>query len=220
MTKKLQALFTNFGWKVVAVAIAAGLWWLLLREPELVAVRMLPVLLKRPPADLVLAANPGPVQVELAGPVSLLEETQFRGAAVVLDLGGVREPGERTFTLTAQDIDLPTGATFRRVVPSQLQLRFETRVRREVPVRLRVGTPPAAAFRLLEPQLDPAAVTVSGPGSRVAALAFVETDPVDLGGLSGETRLRAAVALGDPHLTLEGVTAVVVTVKVAPARAQ
>lgn len=220
MIKKVRALFTNFGWKVVAVAIAAVLWSVLLREPELVAIRTLPVLLKSPPAELVLTANPGPVHVEIAGPVGLLEETQFRGAAVVLDLSGVREPGERTFTLTAQDVDLPIGATFRRVVPSQLKLLFETRVRRQVPVRLRVGTAPAPAFRLLEPQLDPAAVTVSGPSSRVAALSFLETDPVDLGALNGETRLQTAVALGDPHLTLEGATVVAVTVKVAPARAQ
>ena len=80
-TSLRRALFTNFGWKVVAVAIATLLWYLLLREAELVAIRTVPVLLKNPPAELILTSSPGPVQVEVAGPVAVLEEAQFRGAA-------------------------------------------------------------------------------------------------------------------------------------------
>ena len=219
-TSLRRALFTNFGWKVVAVAIATLLWYLLLREAELVAIRTVPVLLKNPPAELILTSSPGPVQVEVAGPVAVLEEAQFRGAAAVLDLGGIRTAGERTFTLRPQDFDLPLGAAFRRVTPSQLRLTFETRARRDVPVKLRVGAAPAAGWQVVDVRLEPASVTISGPRSRVAAVAFAETDPVDFSGITGETRLSANVALGDGQVTLESAPSVIVTAKVAAGRAQ
>jgi YbbR domain-containing protein len=221
MTQKLRkTLFTNFGWKVVAVVIAALLWWVFLREQELVAMRTIPVLLKNAPAQLVLMQHPGPVQVEIAGPVALLEETQFRGAAVILDLAGVREPGERSFTLGPADLDLPLGTTFRRVVPSQIRLTFEARIQREVAIRLRVGAPPPPGFALADPVLIPATAVVSGPRSRVEPLGYIETDPVDLSGLTGERELTATLALGDPYLALESAPAVTVRARAAPVRAQ
>jgi len=77
------------------------------------------------------------VHIELRGPAGKLSAARLSDTAVLLDLASVRSPGERTFTISPSSLSLPVGVTFLRAVPSQLRLRFDRIMSKEVPVQVR-----------------------------------------------------------------------------------
>lgn len=98
MTKVWRVLTRNFGWKLLSVGLAVLLWIAVEGEPELVTVQNAPVFYRNVEPSLALVANPPPtVRVELRGPSNVLGPNNLANVAVLVDLAGVTEPGERVF---------------------------------------------------------------------------------------------------------------------------
>jgi hypothetical protein len=128
----------NFWWKLVSVLLAILLWYAVEGEPELVTSRALPLYFERLPADLLLTAEaPSSVRVEMRGPSGKLSPSSLSDAAFRLDLSPVNAPGERTFTLSSANLNLPSGVTFLRAAPSQPHLAFDRNLGKDVPVEIR-----------------------------------------------------------------------------------
>src|SRR5690349_11380656 len=134
----LKSLVThNFGLKVLALCAACGLWFNIASEPQLATIVSVPVDYKNFPKDLVISSNiVDSVEVEARGPASRLREMQEAHTAAVIDFATVHEPGERTFTLTGEQVRPPRGVTLIRVIPEQLRFRFEHQITGRVPVEV------------------------------------------------------------------------------------
>jgi len=131
----------------------------------------------------------------------------------LLDLTGINRPGERTFSV-AENLDLPSGVALERAVPAQVRLRMERRLRKEVPVLVKFGTPPPPGYVVHFHHVLPATVHVVGPESRVRAVAAVETDPIDLGDTMKMEEFSVPTFVSDPQVRVEGSGRVVVRVEV------
>ena len=119
----------NFAWKAVSIALAFLLWFMLVGEPELVAIQPVPLLYRNLPANLLLSSDaPDQVRAELRGPSGRLTRDTLAEVFASVDLSGVVKPGTQTFTLSATDFTLPQGVTFLRTVPSQVSLSFDRSV--------------------------------------------------------------------------------------------
>jgi hypothetical protein len=123
----MKGLFlNNLGWKLLSLAIAIGLWFVMFGGPRYDATVSAPLQLEQAPAALEIGADrPQFVTVEVRGPARVLNRAALSGAVVTLDLSSVDKPGDRAFTITQADVNLPAGVEFVRATPARIQLRFQ-----------------------------------------------------------------------------------------------
>jgi YbbR domain-containing protein len=167
------------------------------------------------PRDVTIASSlPDHVDVEVSGSPRKLALERFQMAAVLLDLSGIAQPGQKTFTLNASNVILPDGVVFRRAVPSQLQLLFDRTAVRELEPRVNISQPPPEGYQVTRKEVSPSRLVVTGPERRMRDLEFVQTDPIDLSGVVGEREFRVAAAVTDPQVRFVSPTLVTVRITV------
>jgi hypothetical protein len=204
----------NFWWKLVSVLLAILLWYAVEGEPELVTSRALPLYFERLPADLLLTAEaPSSVRVEMRGPSGKLSPSSLSDAAFRLDLSPVNAPGERTFTLSSANLNLPSGVTFLRAAPSQLHLAFDRNMGKDVPVEIRFAGTPPAGFQIVRQEVSPTVLRIAGPEKHVKAIDMAHTDAIDVTTLTGDATLRVNTFVEDSQVRLE--SSPIVTVKLS-----
>ena len=214
----IQLLTRNIGWKLLSVAIAVALWVGVAREPELATSLSAPVQFRNMPEDLDFSsAVPDRVQLEVRGQSGRLSRENLADVAVVLDLSDTH-PGERTFTIRDSGLNLPSGVSFYRSIPSQLTLRFEHVISRDAAVKPLFEHLPQD-YRIQSVNLQPSEVRIRGPEQRVRKIDAVPTDPIDLSGVVGPKEIRTHVNVGDPQVRLESQVVITVKIQVALQRA-
>jgi YbbR domain-containing protein len=175
-------VFAHFGYKVVSLALALGLWWAVSNDPVAEVEVSVPIEFHRIPVSLEISSvNIPEAQVRVRGPERVIHGMRPQEVHVEVDLSGVK-PGERTFDLTAQQVHLPMELEVMQVVPGQVRLSFDVGMTREVEVRPRVIGTFAPGYRIADVRSEPPKISISGPKQRVQALEAATTDPVDASG--------------------------------------
>ncbi len=209
----LGRLTRNLGWKFLSMALAVVLWYAVVGEPELATSVSAPVEYKNIPADLEMSSDVlDRVRLEVRGPSGKLHAADLANMEVVLDLATVHQPGERTFTIQQWNVNLPSGVILSRAVPAQVRVRFEHRVSREVPIRVRYSAQPQVGYRIARQQVQPSTVRIVGPESRVTLIETVQTDPIDVSSVVGEARFEVHTYVADSQVRLASPPVVRVTV--------
>ena len=209
----IRLLTQNLGWKLMSLAIAILLWIAVAREPELAADISVPIEYKNIPEDQDISSGaPERVHIEIRGPSGRLTREYLSDLAVVLDLSDVRT-GERTMTIRGQNVTLPAGVEFYRAVPSQVTLRLDRLMARDVKVIPRYSKSPPEGYRIRDYQVDPAKVRIRGPEDHLSQIQQVMTDPIDLSAVVSQKEFRVHVNVGDPQVRIESQTLVTVRVQ-------
>jgi len=204
----------NLGWKIGALVIAALLWIAVSAEPDLVTTRAVPILYRNlAPQYLLTGAIPESVRVEVRGSEAQLSSTALAQTVALFDLGAIDRTGEQTFTIADSTLNLPRGVTFLRAVPSQLRLRVARMASKDVPVQVRVDGVVAHGYRLVSATAEPDSVRIAGSENRVNAVSRVETDAVDVAGLSQTAERLVNAFVSDPEVRFE--SSPIVSVKLA-----
>ncbi len=197
----IRRLFDHFGWRLLSLAAALLLWAGFAGRPELVTFISVPIEYQNMPDRFEMSSDvPQRVLLEVRGPSVKLHDVDQWHSAVVLNLAGVREPGEQTFTIERRHIELPAGLTVVRTTPGQLRLRFEHRLQAEVPVRVRFASPPPQGYRVGHETVSPKELEIVGPESRVRQVAEAETDPIDLSHVAGTAEFNVHTFVADPQV--------------------
>lgn len=177
----MRLLTANFGWKLLSLLLAVVIWVAVAGESELESVVSVPVQFKDGPQNLAISSEiVSTVKLELKGVSGRLRSFSSAPSPVVLDFSRVRAPGERTFTVSEQNLRLPRGVELIASVPGQLSFIFERKLTRAVPVRLRFSGATDRHPPPLHSRIDPAQMEITGPESRVNSVGYVVTDPIDL----------------------------------------
>lgn len=213
-------IFHNLQWKVLSVAIAMVIWALVATEPELSTFAVARLEYRNLPDDLEIAdVEPtNDVSLELRGPSG-----ELRGAGdgnppvVVFDMSAVT-PGERTFPIGTGNIRLSGRVHLMRAIPSEVRFRFERRLVRTVPVRVRVSGEGANGYTVARTVAVPDELTIVGPSSNVSRITQVTTDTVDVSNVVGAKEFHVNAFVGDPYVRFRGspMVAVSVTMKKMP----
>lgn len=212
----IRLLMANLHWKLLSIAIAFGLWYIVVGEPELVTSQSVPVFYKNLPPDLEIGSDvPDRVHLELRGPASKLRPSQLAETAVMLDLSAVNIAGERTYTVNQASMNLPNGVTFLRAVPSQLRLRFDRIANKSVEIEVRKSAPPPAGYRIVSQEVFPPRLKITGPESHVLQVESAQTDPVDLSGVLSRADFHVQAYVSDPQVRFEASPVVTVRIRVA-----
>lgn len=210
----------NAGWMLLSLGISSGAWMVVNASRELTMSVSAPVQYRNIPRALENSAETvEEAHLTLRGPSTRLSRIERGSLPVIVDLRSVTGPGEKTFTLNSENVDLPAGVTLERVIPAQIRMTLETRISRSVPVVVRASHLPEG-MSIAHQEAVPSTVRIIGPESRVQKVKAVETDPVDLRALSAQEEVLTNVYSGDPQVQLVNNERVRVRVKLEPAKDQ
>ena len=214
-------VFAHFGYKVVSLALAVGLWWAVSHDPVAEVEVSVPIEFHRIPQNLEISSvNIPEALVRVRGPERVIHDMRPQEVHVEVDLAGVK-PGERTFDLTAQQVHLPFQLEVTQVVPGQVRLSFDAGLTREVEVRPRVIGTFAPGYRIATVKAEPPTISISGPMQRVQAVEAATTDPVDVSGTMGRGTFVTNTFVPDPlvQVVRPSPIRVTVTMEKGPGRA-
>jgi YbbR domain-containing protein len=207
-----RAVLHNLGLKLTALALAAGLWLAVARDPVAEVAVDIPVEVRNLPQDLEISSEIVPkAQIRLRGPERVVRQLQPSDVYAAIEFNGVK-PGERTFDLTAQSIHQPAGLEVVQIVPSQFHLTFDVRLTREVPVQPRIIGHFAQGYRISGIVADPATVTITGPKGRVEPVESATTDPIDVSGAINRVTFVRHPYVSDPLVQVTHAAPVRITV--------
>ena len=205
-------VIANFGYKLISLALAIGLWWALSHDPVAEVSVTVPIEFHNIPANVdISSVDISEVQVRIRGPERIIHELRPQDVHAEVDLSGVK-PGERTFDMTARQVRHPRDLEVQQIVPSQVRLNFDTILTREVEVRPRVLGTFAPGFHIEKVLTDPARISISGPKQRVEAVEAATTDPVDASGSITPSTFVTNAFVSDPLVQIVHPTPVRVTV--------
>jgi YbbR domain-containing protein len=207
----------NFGLKLLSLALAAGIWFLISPEeqPAEVALRA-PVVFDHVPSHLEISSESVPeAQIRVRGPERVIRDLQPTEVHAEIDLSDAK-PGERTFDLTSQQVRHPSDVRVVQVLPSQLHLAFDTRLTRDVEIHPRVTGIFADGEQIVKVAADPPTITVTGPRRHVERIDAATTDPIDATGIRGSAVFTTNVYVSDPLVQVVPSGSIRVTVVVQP----
>jgi len=192
----IDLLIRNIWWKLFALVIAILLWVAVANEPELSTFVSVPIEFKDLPPSLEISSDVvDKVELEMRGPSGELRTFSANKTAVVLNMADA-VPGERTYLIDEDNVQLPRGLRLIRAIPPGVRFVFEKRKTRIVPVEVRFSQAPKHFT------VTPDSLTVAGPESRVDRLRALVTDKIDLSTVNETGTFHVTALAGDPHVQI------------------
>ncbi len=178
-------VFHNFLLKVIALLAATAMWATVARDPVAEVALTVAIEFQHIPENMEISSEAIPqAQIRVRGPGGVVRSLSPAQVQATLDLGDAR-PGERTYELKGSQVRVPRGVEVMQIVPAQLHLTFDRRVRKEVPIRARVIGVYGPGIRT-QVSVEPSTAWIVGPERRTQLIRDVLTDAVDAAGLVGK----------------------------------
>jgi YbbR domain-containing protein len=201
MRRWLRRIFLeNLGLKLVALALSFVLFLYVQGERKRDTVTGALVKLSFvAPRGKVLTVDPlDKLSVTLRGPRSAVDRALNEGIdPVEIDLEG-RSPGVIVFT--NELIRVSPGLTVESIQPPQVEVTWDERLGKQVPLVPRVSGAPASGYRLGQVTAQPKHAQVSGPKGTVEALQEVVLAPVSVDGRAQSFEVSVAVKVKQKYL--------------------
>jgi YbbR domain-containing protein len=206
--------FRNFGLKLLAFLVAAGLWFVVAGEHIVERSLRVPLEFRNIPEGLEIVGDPpAAVDVRLRGSSGLLSRLDPGEVVVMLDLTGARR-GLRLFHLQTSAVKRPYGLSVAQVQPPTLSLDLQPTASRVVPVTPAIEGDPAPGYVVRAVRSEPASVEIVGPEEHLRQTAEAITEPVNVQGARGYVRdtVNIGVARTTVRLRRPGSAQVVVEI--------
>jgi YbbR domain-containing protein len=210
------ALTENFNLKLLSLLFALVLYSLVHGQDAQRTMNVALVSIAPPEgADRVLVTPVPPfVHVTMRGPHAIIDDLHpddVGSLQIDLHSGNVSR-----ITFDPSMVHAPAGVKVEQIDPPAIDLLWEDRLTRDIPVEVSLENTPAPGFIVRgAPVADPLTVRARGPRSEVALLQHVRADPFDVQGLTeGKHTHSLGLEAPPPRVTYE-VPSVSVTVEVA-----
>jgi YbbR domain-containing protein len=212
---RLRALLTeNLNLKLLSLAFALVLYSFVHGSEDAQRSLLLNLDTMTPPESsnrVLMTSMPAQVRVTVRGPRSQLDDLHADDMPVQLDLRG----GKPRVDIEPSLIKLPPGLKVEQVEPAAIDLQWEDRVDRDVPVEVGIVGTPAPGFMVKgAPTAEPASVRARGPKNEVLLMQHVRADAFDVSGLTENKSRQLAIDRPPPHITYD-VSSVNATVEIA-----
>ena len=209
--------FRQLRLKVLAILIAAVLWFTVAGEHVVERSIRVPLEFRNIPQQLEIVGNaPDSVDVRIRGSSTVLSRMQSGEIVAVLDLATART-GSRLFPIRADEVRAPFGVEVSQVTPATLALELEKSARRKVPIVPVVDGEPAPGFVVGRITSDPPTVEIVGPDSRVRQVAEATTEQVSVKDAKTRVRDNVTVGVADSSVRLMQAQSANVVVEIWPA---
>lgn len=185
--------------KLVCLAIGTGLWFYVEFARVSQTTLNVPIDYVKKPANLYLkSGQPRFTKIVVRGRDEFLK-FPTAGIKAEVNLASAR-PGEAQYPVSFDIRQLPERLEVAQKSET-ITLSLEKGASRKVPVRIQVTGNPDAALRFQKATATPALVEIEGPEAVIAALAAVDTEPVDIEGATKPLTTKVNLRLPDQALT-------------------
>ncbi len=184
----------NLGLRIISLLLAIGLWiFVNAGQHSSFAAFSIPVSYRGlPPGFVITNEHPDFVKIQLSGPQTLLSLVDPSRLTLKLDLSGVGV-GQASFKIGLESFNVPRGTAVTSISPSQIVLDVDKIVTRNLPVHVVVNGTPADGYRIGSIETTPPQVEARAPSRELAGVETIDTEAVDVAGMSSETQHAAAI---------------------------
>jgi len=214
------ALFDNLGLKALSVGVAIALYAFIHGADNDLRTLPVNVVAAMPPPSAnrqLLTQLPNEVSITLRGSRTQLDTLRTDDlGSIRLDLRSGRESTIELDTDTIPSmINIPIGLAVEQVIPSQIKVRWDDVVSRQIPVQVARTGDPAPGFTMKGSiVIEPAEITAKGPRSIVDVMQFARSAPFDVSGLTNGTYRRPLPLDKPPNLVTYDPESVIATVEI------
>jgi YbbR domain-containing protein len=210
------ALFENLNLKLLSLTFALLLYSFVHGSQDAQRSIQVSVVALTPPDSAnreLVTPIPAELRVTVRGPRSTLDDVHADDiGSVQIDLRG---GNETRVTFDPSTIPVPPGLRVEQIDPPAIDLVWEDRIVRDVPVEVGIVGTPAPGFVVKGgPTADPASVRARGPKSSVMVLQHARSDAFDVTGLTaGKYTRQLAIDRPSARLTFD-LTSVAASVEI------
>jgi YbbR domain-containing protein len=211
----LRWIFRDLHIKVIALLVAAIVWFYAVLERTHGTSVQLPVVAGKIPSGMVVASiDTGQVKAQIAGKGRDLLLLRFRHPTFRLDLAGAGA-GVSKVKLSQEHWNLPGGIQFLSARPEYVSVDLDQQARRIVKIAVPTRGKPApgnvvTSVKVLE------TVYLTGPQEELHLIASVTTDSLSLAGLNAPSERRLRVILPEGNRFRVEPESVSVSIQVEP----
>ncbi|OPL13617.1 MAG: hypothetical protein AVO38_02710 [delta proteobacterium ML8_D] len=213
-----QQVFFRKNWflKLLSLGFALLLWFFVVGEQKAEISISVPLEIINIPTDLVISNNvPNNIDVTVYGPRSMIRAMTTKGVLKVIDLKDARI-GKTTVHISPDSLSLPGAVRALRIQPSNIEIVLEPLVLSDFPVSPVLKGSVAKYHKVLDTDVDPPRVVISGPESVIKAMKEINTFPIDLDGASDDFTREVGLDIQGIHVSLEEKKKYRVTVHIVP----
>ena len=204
--------------KLLSFGFALLLWFFVVGEEKVEVSVSIPLEIINIPADMVIANDvPSNIDVRVYGPRSMIRAMATKGILRIINLQGAK-PGKITVHISPDSLSLPGAVRALRIQPSNVEIVLETLVLSDFPVKPVLKGTVAKYHKVLDTDVYPPRVVLSGPESVIKAMKEVRTFPVDVDRASDDITREVGLDLHGLHVSSEENSTYKVTVRIAPAQ--
>ena len=207
----------SWGLRLLALAIAVGLWYSLSFEArEALADRLVeaPVSYNQPHGLVILDPVPS-VGVRVRGSSKVIRRLNPFQVNATVDVSKM-QPGTYSVTLGPDNIQMPDGLEVLSIQPNVVRVALDRESNRYLPVAVKTEGKPASGFTLARTTAEPPEVLVTGPDSMLRKLKTLTLPPIDIEGRAASFEEDGIVVPPSDPLVQVPIAKVTVQVSIQP----
>jgi YbbR domain-containing protein len=198
----------------ISLALAVALWYFVGGDDTVDKSVMVPIEVINLPRDLVISNQfKQEIMVTISGP---------RKQVLGIDKGDITRqvdlahavPGTMVINNENHSISVPRGVKVLRVQPDSLIFSLDKLIQKQLAVKPTTKGKPAPYHELRDIRMKPEAISITGPQAVLAELDVLETEVIDISGLTQSMQLQIPLKLSPALLDLIGETSVTADVAI------
>jgi YbbR domain-containing protein len=203
------------GYKLISLITALFLWYYVTSTVRTISF-LVPYELQGVPQDRILISSPREqIRVRISGPSFMLSSIQGSFPIFRVKVPKDLRQDRYVATLREKDLALPSAVQVLSIEPKEIELRFDQRISKMVPVEVpHMGTLDPDLI-LSSTSVNPEKVIVEGPQNELSKLKLIETYPLDLRELQASVATDLAIRTSS-NFVKPLVETVLVHVKIEP----
>jgi YbbR domain-containing protein len=173
------------------------------------------------PEKLALANDvPKVAQVGFRGPRAFLRSLSKKKQSITIDVIAHLQEGklDYDFSLSAQQFSIPIGVEITSILPPDVRVKLDRKIKKKVKVRTRLDGEISDAHKILKQELYPKKVEIEGAKIHVDKIKTLWTKPISVSGLIGEGERRVYLDFPFPHIKKLSVEELIYSYNIKPHR--
>jgi YbbR domain-containing protein len=208
-------LIHNWHLKLIALALASGLWAQVTRTTTSETGVSVPLEYQNIPSKTeVYGETTNRVEVRLRGPSSLLRAVSAEDVSLSIDMEKIAMGQEKVVPLTPDLVHAPVGVEVVRVNPPRVRLTVEPIREKAVRVLPILNGSARNGFEVERTTITPETVTIEGPESHVLEVETVSTTPINIKDRTATFTETVDLDITDPVVRVPKSTSVKVEVRI------
>lgn len=181
--------------KLISILVSCLLWLTVTTNVRTVELMVPFEVVGIPPNRILVSTYDDKIKVRLTGPVYVVNSVAESYPVFRIEVPAGLQQDRYVAKFSGDDLYLPHAVHVLSIEPKQVDLIFDTRIKKEVPVEVpRIGVPDPD-YTLSSINVEPSRVMLEGPSLQLHSIESVETYPLQLKGITSSITQSLGIRL-------------------------